>query len=145
MSYTYAIIGCGKLKREVRCPARELYCGNLFEAARDYVESRKLPYWILSGEHQLVSPYKELAPYDLHINDLTKEEKLIWGALCNVDLVNKVPRNGNCLFLAGEAYWKEIEVYLKGYAATIDRPLAGLGIGQQLSWLRINKGRHKPQ
>lgn len=63
-----AIIGCGAAKLDHRAPARDLYTGSLFVAARRDVEERAVPYRILSARYGLVRPWDVIAPYDLTIH-----------------------------------------------------------------------------
>lgn len=67
MTDIVAIIGCGARKAVSRCPARELYTGPLFRAARDHVEGRGVPYVILSARWGLVAPWESLEPYDVTV------------------------------------------------------------------------------
>lgn len=61
------IVGCGAAKLDRAAPARELYTGSLFRAARAYAERSGLPWRILSAEHGLISPDKVIEPYDRHM------------------------------------------------------------------------------
>lgn len=60
-----ALVGCGKSKLPHPAPARLLYIGSLFKAARRYVEDAGYDaWWILSARHGLVHPDEITEPYE---------------------------------------------------------------------------------
>lgn len=75
-----ALIACGKAKLDHAAPARELYTGSLFRAARRHAESgRYASYRILSAQHRLLDPDRVIEPYDRTIGDLDDQERWLWG------------------------------------------------------------------
>lgn len=59
-----AIVGCGRSKLPFATPARDLYTGNLFRAARAHVEAEGVRWLILSAYHGLLNPSEVIEPYD---------------------------------------------------------------------------------
>ena len=58
------LIGCGARKLSTAAPARDLYTGPLFLAARAYVEVRCERWGILSAKHGFLDPDEVVEPYD---------------------------------------------------------------------------------
>lgn len=141
---TIALIGCGKTKLDVAAPARELYTGPLFKAAREYVEGTGFydAWYILSAKHGLVHPDTVLEPYDVTMPS-RRAERERWSA--NVDrgigqLTRDWTASGGFVQLdafAGDAY----TAYLRGRMHFVGRerhmltePLQGLQVGERLHW-----------
>jgi hypothetical protein len=65
------LLGCVKLKREHRAPAKDLYRSPLWVRRRAFAQASGHPWLILSAKHGLVDPDTRLEPYDLALRDLT--------------------------------------------------------------------------
>jgi len=151
---TIALIGCGKEKGVVPAPSKELYTGQLFQAARGWAESHADTYYIASAKHLVIEPDEEIAPYDLTMKDLSVEEQRskarqieqqfhrYWVEHCEFALgpagylvaITK-PR---VVLLAGQLYLRGFyEATLRGQKLyEFEDPLRGLGIGQRLAWFK---------
>lgn len=158
--FTLALVGCGKTKLAHPAPARDLYTGQLFRAATEYVEQRFDRWAILSAKHGVVHPNRLLSPYDVAMADLDAQARQSWGA--NVGAMARLgcgafpravrahfgckPMRNNETFttpdeappirlviFAGRPY---VESLPKEWhdRFDIETPLAGLGIGQRLGW-----------
>jgi hypothetical protein len=134
--HAIALVACSKRKRDHPAPARDLYTGPLFRAARSYVESAGLRWYILSARHGLVYPDRNLYPYDLCLADLDHAERERWGYRVAAGLQSEglIPLAAHSwLILAGKAYRAHLLPELLGLA---DVPLAGLGYGRQVATLQ---------
>lgn len=165
MTPRLAIIGCGAAKLPHAAPARALYTGGLFRAARVHVEARGLPWLILSALHGLVEPDAIIAPYDVTMAETKRESarQKHWpwpgqGYLCGVrgKLLSSVWRypggagrweRGTPVVVevhAGALYVEAVTLALQGVVAfpeiTVEAPLAGLEIGRRLHWYRERRG-----
>ena len=152
---TIALIGCGRRKRSHPSPARELYTGSLFQACRDWAETHADAYWIASAKHLIVAPDQVIEPYDLSLRVLDADTRRWrarqiqlhfrsrWRDFCRFEkgrsgfvVAEDRPR---VVLLASRDYlfgfyeWRE---RLPGDSFEFETPLAGLGIGQQMAWLR---------
>ncbi len=158
-SATIALIGCGKKKRTFACPARELYIGPLFTAAREWAEANADAYWIASAKHLILAPDQVIEPYDLSMRDLDAETRRTrarqiqlhfrsrWIDFCTFEknargfIVAKTRPRVVLLasrdYLLGFYEWRER--HRDSFA--FEMPLEGMGIGQQLAWLRQTKRR----
>ena len=132
ISKTIAIIGCSKLKLKGSTKAKDLYQGQLFKKARKYCENRQLPYYILSARYGILDPESHIDYYDTTIKDLTKLQ--LTELVGRVRIALSKLEVSEVVLLAGENYYKVIEEAAP--ELTITRPMQGLGIGQQLKWLK---------
>ncbi len=143
-----ALVACGAAKLRHRAPAKDLYIGPLFRAARAYAESCCDHWYILSAKHGLVDPETEIEPYD---QEMSKDEQILsrwgesvcgalhdeWGSVANVTWV----------LLAGERYLRALRPLLiqihngdrNDLVAMWNRPeapLVRMGIGLQIEKLK---------
>lgn len=146
---TLLIIGCGKTKRNTAAPAKDLYTGQLFRAARRYAEARNTPWLIASAKHGLVDPDVVLEPYDQRLGGSANEYRR-WGLLCQAGLAGFLVQHPDWMVLTPSGYrflaedvrfelllGAEYAKPLREFTAIRDRdiePLAGLSIGQRLQW-----------
>lgn len=135
------LVACGARKAATAAPARELYQGSLFVAARRVAELAGVPWFVLSARHHLVEPAAELAPYDERLPQAAAELAL-WGRVTVNDLLRRFPawHRLELVGLAGAAYLDALAPHLPP-AWTLARPLDGLGLGHRLSWLAAERRR----
>lgn len=158
------LIACGKAKLDHPAPARELYTGSLFRAARAYVEATCDEWAILSAKHGLVLPDQVLAPYEQRLPS-RGEDQLAWARRVNEAIRRRWCASGyvagppdeyggrpvgwdperldvRFVVLAGADYRICVERSRANgdwiLPIPCDTPLAGLGLGQQLGWLSRN-------
>ena len=70
-------------------------------------------------------------------------ERQNWAHLVQRQMDEKMPDAVRILVLAGQRYREFLMDYLRGRAQTVEIPMAGLRIGEQLSWLGSHAG-HGP-
>jgi hypothetical protein len=155
------VVGCGAAKQGVPSPARELYVGPLFKAAREYAEASGDAWVIMSAKYGLVQPDHVIAPYDLRIEDSRGElyargEPSLYTSLSSYDDMVAAQLDERALAAmagldplreiemhAGQAYVDALRWALGGSigAATIQLvdPLRGLQIGERLGWYRRHR------
>jgi hypothetical protein len=81
MGLTIALIGCSKRKNEAQhgyLPASELYSGDLFSKRVKHVQSRGVPWYILSAKSGLLKPTTPIRTYDKVVTILTELERAEW-------------------------------------------------------------------
>ncbi|KAB2681186.1 MULTISPECIES: DUF6884 domain-containing protein [Brucella] len=128
------LVACVKAKASHPMPAADLYQSAWFKKARAYVEARNAPWFILSALHGLVDPKVVIAPYDMTLIGMSSHERDAWGQRVIAQLQERqISTNTEIVVLAGEKYRKPLAGWL-GDRATV--PMRGLGIGEQLSWLK---------
>lgn len=143
------LVACSKSKLDHPAPARELYQGTLFQRASAYAERVCGTWYILSAKHGLVEPDKILEPYDVHLQDLTPEDRTGWAmrSMREIALIREYAHvdpqqpaaktlaklySHRWLVLAGRQYRELVVPNLPGQVLV---PLGGLGIGEQIAWL----------
>ena len=132
------LVACSAQKLAHPAPARKLYTGTLFRLAAAYAEQTCDRWYILSGKYGLVEPTRVLPPYDSAFPQMPAEWRWAWagGVLAELWTLH-LNGNGNgnvvWLILAGERFRQFLVDDLVG---TVEVPLAGLGIGQQIARLK---------
>ena len=129
------LVACVATKNPEPAPAEELYASDLFKKSIDYAKKLTDPkdIYILSAKHHLLPIRKEIAPYDMTLNDFDKKEKEQWAD----KVLNSIQKRYNIkdtefVFLAGNNYRK----YLEDKLPHTSVPLKGLRIGQQKAKLK---------
>ena len=123
-----ALIACCGSKRDQVTPAKDLYTSALFRKSRRWAERHCDDYYILSAKYGLLDKDQCIAPYDCTLNQMTAQERRQWSAEVQTQIETRLP-NCDLTVLAGKKYsdWTVTQY--------TEKPLAGLGIGQQLQWL----------
>lgn len=123
------LIACSAAKLDHAAPAADLYQGQAFKLATAAAERAGADVIILSALHGAVQPSSQLQPYNRTLAEMNKQQRAVWAGMTAQQLQQHKGRP--IVVLAG-----------KNYAAAVDgwpnvtRPLAGLGIGQQLRALK---------
>lgn len=132
---TIAFVACVGKKCDGTAPARSLYISAWFVKARLFAERMADDWYILSARHGLVAPDQEIAPYEQTLNTMQRHERLRWAAKVWRAIVVVADEDDRLIFLAGQRYRELVAPVLAGLGYTVEVPMLGLGIGQQLAWL----------
>lgn len=137
----YVVVGCGKRKATEPRPARDLYTGSLFTAARRYAEASFLPWRILSAKHGLVDPDQVLEPYDAQLLGPYWEKPEL-RACVGLQLA-QLGWSGVLEVHAGHEYAElvRVEAAYTAPGLRVVSPVAGLQVGQRLAWYRAERER----
>lgn len=144
----FALIGCSKKKRTTKdpfkdmIPARDLYTSDLFQKRVAHVESRGLPWMILSAKSGCVTPRTPLRVYDHTIRDKEQIDLAAWATGCATMFIDHLYYDHGARDLrtvaveihAGKAYLNPLADILKTLGVTVYVPVYGMGIGQQLAY-----------
>ncbi len=135
------LVACCKTKLGEKTSARFLYNSQLFKLASAHAELTCDRWFILSALHGVVHPDREIEPYDMMLADKDADYRYHWGEIAARQLLKyNLPTNVTFRLYAGNVYFKAIKdhLFLVGPSSDplIVRPLQGLGIGQQLQWLK---------
>lgn len=137
----YYLVGCGKAKRAEQSAARELYVGNLFRAARAYVEAQESRpwWWVLSARHGLVKPDQRLEPYEQTMPTTVTGQRR-WASVVLTQLEQQLGRaalaEAELVLLAGSRYTDGLRGLLEACGVAVLEPLRGLELGERLSWFK---------
>jgi len=128
-----ALISCCGLKLDGPAPAEQLYQSQLFKKNLAYAKLSADQVFILSAKLGVVSLDQVIEPYDFTLTKQTKSFKLSWSQLVAEQLKLKLPAEAEITILAGRSYRDYLIPLLDSYSIQV--PLEGMGIGEQLSWL----------
>jgi len=123
------LIACSNAKLDHAAPAAELYTGQAFKLAMAAAERAGADVIILSALHGAVSTTRQLQPYNRALTDMSTHQRRVWAAMVEQQLQQHKGRA--ITVLAGKHYAAAVESW-----PNVSRPLAGLGIGQQLAALK---------
>lgn len=129
------LIGCGKSKQSKAAPARELYTGSLFRAARDYAEGTGQPWAIVSAKYGLILPSQVIAPYEFRLSQLGPEGRAQWAELVVQQLL-EWHSPAKVVLLMGTEYATPLAKELSWRGIKSAQPLVGLGLGKRLQWFK---------
>lgn len=129
------LIACASQKVERAALAKDFYISPLFRANLAYARSLSPEeIFILSAKYGLVDLEQTLVPYDVTLNKMSEVQVRDWAGKVLEQLCAKIDlESTEIIFLAGEKYRK----YLLPHLPHTLVPLAGLGIGKQLQWLKL--------
>ena len=122
-------------KRSNIASAKDLYLSHWFIKARNFVEARDRPWFILSAEHGLVAPDELLEPYEKSLNTMSVSDRRDWAEKVISQMSEKMPKAQSVVFLAGRRYREFLEDHLRNQGVFVEVPMEGLRIGEQLAWL----------
>ena len=131
------LVGCVKTKQQIPAPAAELYTSPLFRGRRAVVEASCDRWYVLSAQHGLVAPDQVLEPYDAALTAVPVSERRLWAARVLAELNEQLDTlEGRWFELhAGAAYTDfGLAAGLRAAGATVELPVAGLTMGEQLAW-----------
>lgn len=130
---TIVLVSCASKKLGVRARAEDLYVSDLFQKSLAYARSlRPAAIFILSAKHGLVQPDEQIDPYNETLNTMRPPEIMAWSERVLDQLRKRADvEQDHFVFLAGDKYRR----YLLPRLRSVDVPMEGLRIGEQLSWL----------
>ncbi|MCH8155291.1 MAG: hypothetical protein IH786_08520 [Proteobacteria bacterium] len=135
-SGTVYLVSCVSKKRSSTAPAKDLYLSDWFIKARNFVEARGCPWFILSAEHGLIAPDDILDPYEKTLNTMSALDRRRWAEMVLSQMSEKMPKAKSVIFLAGQRYREFLVERLRNQGVSVEVPMVGLRIGEQLAWLR---------
>lgn len=141
---TYYLVGCGSDKANKPRPAGKLYTSKYFERKWKIAGIEGDKRWVLSAEHHVIPPDKEIAPYDTSMDELDEEETAAWAEEVT-DRLALAPwiedPEATLVILAGQDYVEPIREWLEEKPVELRLPFADTeGQGEQnhllKRWLR---------
>lgn len=132
---TVVLVSCVSQKRARATAAKDLYVSDWFVKARAYAERLGVPWFILSAEYGLVDPDAVIAPYEKTLNTMSSPARRDWADRVFSQLRSAAPDARSVVFLAGARYREFLAERLRARGITVEVPMQGLRIGEQLSWL----------
>lgn len=131
-----AIISCTKMKQEFPCDVKTMYQkSELFSKIVKYVECQEYTEWfVISAKYGLLSSKQIIEPYDITLNNMKASERKKWAEIT----ANQIIELGvsEIDFYAGKKYREYLIPILEDKSIICNVPMKGLGIGQQLKFLK---------
>jgi hypothetical protein len=124
------LVACCGSKVAVPSKASDLYTSSLFAKSRTYAEMHGA-WFILSAKYGLLATDKVVEPYDLTLVKMRAQSRMKWGEMVKRQMQGAGIFGSQFVALAGNDYVKP----LVALGVSIEQPMRGLGIGQQLQWL----------
>lgn len=143
-----ALVGCSKTKRFLRHnqweAAWNVYDSDLFQKRMAYVESRKLPWYIISARSGLTKPDTPIRTYDETLSVMTEIAIAEWHIGVANRLMFELWYEFNAPKLktvtveihAGKKYSEPLASILKMFGIKVVKPVANMGIGEQLAYYK---------
>ena len=131
---TIVLVSCASKKLSHRAKAEDLYVSDLFLKSLAYARQlRPAEIFILSAKYGLVRPDDQIDPYDVTLNTMSLAEVRAWsdGVLGQLQRHADVEHD-RFVFLAGDKYRR----YLAPRLSSVEVPMEGLRMGEQLRWLK---------
>lgn len=132
-----ALIACSATKATVEEAAHHFYRGTLFRKSVRFAEKTCDEWAVLSAKHGLVLPSDRIQPYNETLYQKTPAERAAWTNRVLERIREKWCRTPcTFVFLAGARYRDGLVAQLATLPdISVEAPLQGLGIGQQLHFL----------
>jgi len=140
MSRTIGLVACTYRKQANPMPARDLYTSAWFRKASAYAEQRTDAWYILSAKHGLVPPDRVTAPYEEALSRMSAEAQRAWAGRVLDALAEVLHPGDHVVMLAGERHCLRLVDPIRQMGCTVEIPLRGLRMGEQLHWLNIELG-----
>lgn len=133
---THYLVSCVRLKGPTPAPAKDLYISDWFRKARAYAEQTGAPWSILSAKHGLLHPEKVIEPYDKTLRTMPIDQRRAWAELVLSEIEYGLGDIESVVLLTSRRYREFFEPALRERGLTVETPLKGLRIGEQLSWFK---------
>jgi len=130
MQKTLVLVACCGPKMTGEHPAKDIYQSDLFLKSKAYAIREGHAWAILSAKHGIIWPDSVIEDYDVTLNTMPSKDREVWGAMVRDQLKNW--RGARIVLLAGNKYCEWVDDKWD-----TERPMEGLGIGQQLAWLKL--------
>jgi hypothetical protein len=142
-SRTVFLVSCVSEKKRQAAKAKALYQSQWFRFARQYVELNGDEWNILSAEHGLLDPEAIVEPYDVSLNSQGRAERKKWSERVAQQIETTYDAPTRFVFLAGRKYREDLIPVLHQRGHVCEVPMRGLGIGEQLGWLKQNAAKQQ--
>lgn len=130
------LIGCGASKQSHPVRAAELYTSSYFQEKVKFAEALGKPWAILSGKLGIVEPDTLTEPYNVNAEALDEYEKREWVIGVVAALFAWHRHVTHLAIIAGKNYYDPLAATLATVGVETFNPCAGLGIGEQIAWMR---------
>lgn len=135
-----ALVACVSKKNPIAMPARDLYISTWFRKASLYASRMADNWYILSAKYGLIAPETVIEPYDETLNRMSAAARRAWARRVLADLEQVLKPGDHVVFLAGQQYRQDLIEPIRRMGGSVEIPMEGLRIGEQLHWLKQRVG-----
>ena len=136
MSKTVALVACVSKKNDRAMAAKDLYVSDWFQKASKYAKQNSDVWYILSAKYGLLNIDAIISPYDVTLKQVPVYVRRQWAEKVLDDLKRLLKPGDEVIILAGMAYREYIVGPIEEMGCRVEVPMEGLGIGEQLRWLK---------
>lgn len=125
---TVVLLSCSATKLPHPAPARELYCGRLFQKSLRWAYRKfglGVEVAILSAKHGLVALDQIVAPYEARMTEMPVAERKAWAERTRAQLVARYP-GAHFVVVVAEPYLGALE------GLDYEKPLRGFRVNALL-------------
>jgi hypothetical protein len=140
MTKTIVLVACVSVKHETAMPARLFYCSAWFLKASAYADRIGDEWYILSAKFGPVRPEQVIPSYNDTLNTMSAQARRDWAKKVALDLLKILNPGDRVIFLVGDRYRQGLIEIVRQSGCSIEIPVEGLRIGEQLSWLNQRLG-----
>ncbi|MCX9077340.1 MAG: hypothetical protein OIN84_05115 [Candidatus Methanoperedens sp.] len=134
---TIHLVACVSRKQSRSAPAELMYQSDWFLKASAYARRHADRWYILSAKYGLLAPHTVIQPYDITLaKGMSKADRQDWARKVCRDLLRVTTSDDRLVFLAGQKYREYLIPCMQAETYIVEVPMAGLGIGEQLAWLK---------
>ena len=94
----------------------------------------------MSAKYGLVAPEAVIEPYDETLNRMRVAVRRTWARRVIGDLRHVLQPGDHVMILAGSRYRQDLTGPIRRMECTVEAPMEGLRIGEQLRWLKQRVG-----
>ena len=138
---TVCLVSCVSKKLNGWSAAGNLYQSDWFKKAKQYAETHADHWFILSAYHGVLAPTDWIDPYNKTLNTMKAEERKAWANKVIYQITDI--EADHFTILAGRRYREHLTEWMDETGYSYSVPMEGLGIGQQLAWLKKAAGLEK--
>lgn len=127
------------LRMQRSLPLVDLYIGGLYQARLAYARRIGGPHLIVSALHGARRPEYPSVPYERSLTDIPRCDpaRRWYDSIVRTTVLAHTRRGDRVVVLASRPYVEGWADDVRGAGRVVDTPLAGMGMGQQLRWLRL--------
>jgi len=140
MARKIALVACVSKKNHMPMPARDLYISDWFRKASAYAMRVADEWYILSAKYGLLAPGTVIEPYDETLNRMPVAARQAWAKRVLENIGRVLQPGDQVVFLAGIKYRENLIDPIREMGCSVEIPLQGLRIGEQLGWLKQQLG-----
>lgn len=130
-----AFLSCVSMKSEKACKAKDMYISPLFKYSYKFALNAGVnEIYILSAKYGVIKDDEIITPYNLTLNDMSRNERISWSENVNLKFKQIIKPDDKILLLAGLKYYEFLDFIIP--SSNVYNPLKNMPIGKRLQYLK---------